>query len=198
MASLLFGVTPIAILSFWILKRRPSLFELCKRQILIPASLITSVFLVLYVFRLIPPAPLSVQFIGIYHDVKKNNDVYELYHEKPWWQFWNEGDQDFQAQPGDKIHVFFRIFSPSKFSDQVRLVWFHKDPKFGWTPQDQIPIQISGGREEGFRGYGLKSNYIPGSWRVKVETLDGREVSRIHFDLELAPERPRRFTLETQ
>ncbi len=197
-ASLVMGVFPLALLSLYILKKRVQLFELCKKQILIPSSLVTLIFLILYVLKWIPPVPLSVQFIGVYHDVKKRHGVYELYHENPWWRFWYEGDQNFLAQPGDRINVFFRIFSPAQFSDQIRLVWLHKDPKYGWTEQDQIPIQISGGREEGFRGYGIKSNYIPGEWRVQVQTLDGREVSRIHFDLELAPEHPRRFTMDTQ
>lgn len=198
LGSLIFGITPIALFSYWILKKRPKLFELCKKQILIPSSLVTLVFLVLYVFKVIPPVPLSVQFMGVYHDVKKNHGVYELYHENPWWRFWHEGDQEFKAQPGDKVYIFFRVFSPTHFSDRVNLVWLHKDPKYGWTQQDQIPIQIVGGRDEGFRGYGVKSNYLPGPWRVQVETLDGRELSRIHFDLVLAPESPRRFRMDTQ
>lgn len=198
LASMIFGVTPIALFSYWILKKRPQFFELCKRQILIPSSLVASIFLLLYVMRLIPPVPLSVQFIGIYHDIKKNHDVYELYHENPWWRFWHEGDQDFLARPGDRIHVFFRVFSPSDFADQVNLVWLHKDKKHGWIKQDKIPINIVGGRDEGFRGYGVKSNYLPGSWRVQVETLDGREMSRIYFNLSLAPEAPRRFDMVTQ
>src|SRR5690606_12433360 len=107
LGSIFLGLTPIAIFSYFILKKRPHLFELCKRQILIPASLITCGFLFLYVFRLIPPVPLSVQFMGIYHDVKKDHHVYQLYHEKPWWKFWHEGDQNFSAQPGDRVHVFF-------------------------------------------------------------------------------------------
>ncbi len=196
-ASLVFGLTPVAIFAYYILKKRPNLFELCKKQILIPASLITAAFLFLYVFRLIPPVPLSVQFMGIYHDVKKVQEVYQLSHERPWWRFWHEGDQEFNAQPGDRIHVFFRIFSPSRFSDQVKVVWLHKDPKMGWMPQDQIPIRITGGRDEGFRGYGVKSNYLPGQWRVQVETLDGREVSRIYFTVALSAEKPRLFQIDS-
>jgi hypothetical protein len=198
LASLVFGVTPFAAFSYWLLKRRAPLFELCKKQILIPSSLVTCAFLILYVFHLIPPVPLSVQFMGVYHDIKKNHGVYELYHENPWWRFWSSGDQKFAAQPGDKVYVFFRIFSPTHFSDRVRLVWSHDDPKYGWVKQDEIPIEISGGRDLGFRGYGLKSNYVPGDWRVQLETLDGREVSRIHFNLDLAPEIPRRFEMEVQ
>jgi hypothetical protein len=63
--------------------------------------------------------------------------------------------------------------------------------------QDSIPIRIVGGREQGFRGYGLKSNYQPGEWKVQVETTDGREIGRVYFDLEVAPQAPRTFNVQT-
>lgn len=197
-ASLIFGYTPIALLAITISKHRANLFELCKKQILIPSSIVFSVILILYVLRLIPPVPLSIQYIGIYHNVAKSSGVYQLSHERPWWKFWQNGDQSFVAQPGDQIYVFFRLFSPSRFADQVYLVWMHKDERQGWVSQDRIPIQISGGRDLGFRGYGVKSNYMPGKWRVLVETVDQREISRINFNLELSPEQPREFQVDQQ
>jgi len=54
----------------------------------------------------------------------------------------------------------------------------------GWVLQDTIPIKIVGGREEGFRGYGVKTNYQPGKWKVEVETTDRREIGRIYFSVE--------------
>jgi len=103
------------------------------------------------------------------------------------WRIWHHGDQEFLAQPGDKVYVFFRIFSPTRFSDQVQLRWYLKEDPRGWTLQDTIPIKILGGRAEGFRGYGFKSNYQPGEWKVQVETTDGREIGRVYFHLRPAP-----------
>ena len=100
---------------------------------------------------------------------------------------------DFVAQPPDRIYVAFRIFSPTRFSDQVVVNWYWKDNRLGWTLQDQVPIRIVGGRHEGFRGYGVKSNYQPGAWKVQVESADGREIGRVYFDLSVAPEVPRSF-----
>jgi hypothetical protein len=62
--------------------------------------------------------------------------------------------------------------------------------------QDSIPIKIVGGREEGFRGFGVKSNYQPGEWKVQVETTDEREIGRVYFTLEIAPEAPRQFEFD--
>jgi hypothetical protein len=144
--------------------------------------------------------PLSIPFIGVYHGVERTDEGYRLTHERPWWRFWHNGDQRFLAQPGDKVYVFFRIFSPSRFADQVQVRWYWRSGGGfgGWALQDAIPINIVGGREQGFRGYGVKSNYQPGSWKVQVETTDGREIGRIYFDLELAAEAPRSLQTELE
>jgi hypothetical protein len=74
--------------------------------------------------------------------------------------------------------------------------WYWKPEGRGWALQDTIPINIVGGREQGFRGYGVKANYQPGPWKVQVETTDGREIGRVYFDLETAPEEPRFITTD--
>ena len=94
------------------------------------------------------------------------------------------------------MHVYFRVFSPSRFSDQVLMRWYLHEAARGWVLQDTIPIKIVGGREEGFRGYGVKSKYQPGDWKVQVETTDAREIGRIYFSVESVPEAPRSFVTE--
>ena len=69
---------------------------------------------------------------------------------------------------------------------------------YGWALQDTIPIKIVGGREQGFRGYGVKSKYPPGDWKVQVETTDGREIGRVYFDVEPAPASARTFRVDVQ
>jgi hypothetical protein len=191
--SMLAGAVPLA-LGAWLLGRAsPARSALARRQILVPLGCVLIGFLGFYFFRLIPPVPLSIPFIGVYHQVERAGDSYRLSHERPVWRFWHNGDQNFYAQPGDKVYVFFRIFSPARFSDQVQMRWQWKDPARGWVTHDTIPIRIVGGREQGFRGYGVKSNYQPGDWKVQVETLDGREIGRVYFELAVVPEAPRNF-----
>ncbi len=185
--SMVVGCLPLAGLAWWIQTYRPPLFDRAKSQILTPMATVLLVFLSLYMLRLIPPVPLSIPFIGVYHKIEKVDGEYRLYNERPWWKFWHNGDQDFLAQKDDKIYVAFRIFSPARFSDQVLVRWYWRDQRLGWVEQDSIPIKIVGGREEGFRGYGVKSNYQPGQWRVQVETKDKREIGRIGFELEIEP-----------
>jgi hypothetical protein len=190
------GCVPLVAGAGWVRRRAPEKFLLARRQILVPLGCVVIGFLVFYLFRLIPPVPLSIPFIGVYHNVERTEAGYTLSHERPAWRFWHNGDQDFAAQPGDKIYVYFRVFSPARFADQVQMRWHWKDPARGWTLHDTIPIRIVGGREQGFRGYGIKSNYQPGEWKVQVETTDGREIGRVYFDLALAPEGTRNFRTE--
>lgn len=195
--SMFVGCLPLVALSWWIQTFRSQMFERAKKQILVPMSLVLLTFLSLYLVKLIPPVPLSIPFIGVYHSVERVPEGFKLSHERPWWRFWQNGDQEFHAQRSDKIYVFFRIFSPTRFSDQVMMRWYWKSNKLGWQMQDSIPIKIVGGRSEGFRGYGVKTNYQPGEWKVQVETLDEREIGRVYFTLDIAPDEPRLFEYVT-
>jgi hypothetical protein len=196
--SILIGCLPLLIVGWGIRACAPDFFPQTRRQIVVPLGLVLVFFLASYLFRLIPPVPLSLPFIGIYHGVERTPDSYQLSHERPFWRIWHNGDQWFFAQPGDKVYVFFRIFSPTRFADQVQVRWYLNEASRGWVLQDTIPINILGGRERGFRGYGVKTNYQPGRWKVQVETTDGREIGRIYFRLEAVSAAPRSFVVDTE
>ena len=150
-------------------------------------------FLVSYFFQIIPPVPLSINFMGIYHDIKKESGKYQLTHYQPKWRFWENGDQNFLAREGDKIVSYVEIFAPHNFKDEVRFTWYLKT-KNGWVKQDSIPVTIVGGRDQGFRGYTIKQNYQSGDYRIVVETTDAREIGRIGVsvikDLDILPREP--------
>jgi DUF2914 family protein len=199
LTSILLGCLPLAGIAWWAMSRSAELRPRARRQILVPLGIVLIAYLVSYLYKVTPPVPISIPFIGVYHWVERTEEGYRLSHERPMWRFWHNGDQRFLAQPGDRVFVYFRIFSPSRFSDQVVMRWYmRKDEKDRWQLQDQIPIKILGGREQGFRGYGFKTNHQPGDWRVRVETTDGREIGRIHFSIENFPAAPRVFFVDTQ
>ncbi len=196
--SMLAACVPLAVINRRIHIHAPGRVRQARRQILLPFGLVLIGFLSLYLVRLIPPVPLSLPFIGVYHNVERGEDTYKLSHERPAWRIWDHGDQKFLAQPGDRIFVYFRIFSPARFSDQVLMRWYWKDNAGNWKLQDSIPIKIVGGRDKGFRGYGAKNNYQPGDWKLQVETTDEREIGRVYFDVTMVPEAPRNFEVDTQ
>jgi hypothetical protein len=141
---------------------------------------------VLYVLRLIPPVPLSVQFQGIYHDVRRDDGGYTLvYEEPPVWALWRRDSRPFERRAGDRIYYFARVFAPEGFRHRVVIRWELFEPARGtWATTDRIPLAIVGGRAEGFRGTAVKSNFTPGSWRVTAETEDGRAIATLTFEVE--------------
>jgi hypothetical protein len=138
--------------------------------------------------HLIPPVPLALTRIGIYHDVtRREGGGYRVTYTRPAWRFWQSGDQTFIAHPGDTIFCFFAIFSPASVRSTVRVRWLYFDPDKGRTDAGSFPVKISGGRIDGYRGFASKASYRPGDWQVRIETGDEREIGRINFTVEAAP-----------
>ena len=153
-----------------------------KNHVLLPGLLVHLFFLVGYYTSLIPPVPVAVKKIGVYYDVQKIDGKYIGKHLSPSWKIWEKGSQDFFAREGDKVTILLAIFSPAHFKDKVFLKWFREGQL-----EDSIPLNILGGRDEGFRGFGTKQNFRPGKWEVIVETSDGREVGSISLNIENDP-----------
>ncbi len=158
--------------------------KIILKFVMAPAMGVLSLFVLFYLMGWIPPVPISITKMGVYHQLEIKEGQYFLKYNRPWYQFWQSGAQSFKAEPGDSVVFFVQIFSPHRFDDQVILNWNYFDKKGGWLTSDKIPIRIQGGREKGFRGYTNKKNFSAGEWRVKVETTDGREIGRLYFDIE--------------
>jgi hypothetical protein len=157
-----------------------------RRRLFIPAIGVLAFVGVLYVLRLIPPVPLSVQFQGIYHEVHRDQGGYTLvYEEPPAWAVWRHDSRPFERRAGDRLHYFARVFAPDRFRHRVMIRWEVYSPAgSGWITTDRIPLEIVGGRTEGFRGTAVKSNFMPGRWRVTAETEDGRALATLTFRVE--------------
>ncbi len=153
-----------------------------QRKLLGSGYGVLTAFLLFYLLQIIPPIPLSLKYIGIFHEISKENGEFVVKYSRPWWRFWERGDQTFYARPGDSINAYVQVFAPRGFRDQLFVRWQLRGTH-GWQKVDLIPISVSGGREEGFRGYTVKSNYQPGEYRVQIETTDGREVGRISLEV---------------
>ena len=183
-----FGLSMASTLCLFYLQYKLLQKKLTDSRVLMQATLfpeisILIVFVFFYFMGWIPPVPLSVKQQGVYHNIEKKDGEYLLSSQPRTWKFWQTGDEDFQAEPGDKIYYFGQIYSPARFSDQIYVQWSFKDIHGNWKLSDRIPLKIVGGRKEGFRGYAVKSNYQAGSWRIQVETSLGQEISRLYFDV---------------
>lgn len=167
-----------------------------RRRVAAPALTVQAVLVAAYFAGAIPPVPLSVQFIGIYHEVVPTaapavaegdkpaaGRTYELRHQRRWWKVWQHGDQDFAARPGDIVYCFARVFAPRGFRDAIYVRWLWQGRGGSWLDQGRAQLGIVGGRGDGFRAFATKKNYQPGRWRVEIETEDGRDIGTIQFKL---------------
>ena len=164
----------------WRLRARlPGKEQDVDRHILYPFAAVALAFTILYFGKIIPPVPLSLSEIGIYHSVSRDLDGFVLESTRSRWRFWERGDQTYLARPGDAVYCWVSVFSPTRFKERLAVRWLYDDPRHGWSDQDAIPLDITGGRDEGWRGFTLKSKHKPGRWSVRVTTSDGRELGRI-------------------
>lgn len=173
----------VAVAFFKALSRRIADPQTLLNVLIRPVLAVLVLFVAFYGLGWIPPVPLSVKKMGVYHKVEKIEGKYRLSHERPWWKFWQTADEVFKARIGDSVVFFAQIYSPARFSDSVTLHWFYKDKKRGWVSADRVPMDISGGRKEGFRAYMIKKNYQPGDWQARIETTDGREIGRKYLEI---------------
>jgi hypothetical protein len=151
----------------------------------LPIVMITlGAFLVFYVSGWIPPVPLAVTKIGIYRDVIRSGSFYELKHNKNPWYFWQRGEQSFYARSGDKVYVFFSVFAPAGFKENLKVKWYYRDSIKGLDLRDTMEVQMRGGRDAGYRGFAYKSRYQWGEWVVSIETADQREIGRIALTIQ--------------
>lgn len=163
-----------------------SRWEAVKRSL--PAGVAIAVLVAFYFLNWIPPVPLSLKFGGVYHHVAKSPDGFHLtFEEGPWYRPLKRSDDPFHGE--GPIYCLTAVFAPVDLKTTIYHRWQYRSRSrssraTGFSTTDTIPIQISGGREEGYRGYTVKQRVVPGDWRVDVETEDGRIIGRIAFRVE--------------
>jgi hypothetical protein len=143
------------------------------------------IFNVLYFTNVIPPIPLALKEAGVYHNVRRVGDIYELQAQpREWYQQYLNYNTTFYRAPSERIYVFTAIFAPTRLSTTVVHDWERYDEAIGkWVLESSVAFGISGGREEGYRGYTFLDTAKDGAWRVNVKN-GGKLIGRVSFDVE--------------
>ncbi|HSN04976.1 MAG TPA: DUF2914 domain-containing protein [Nitrospira sp.] len=145
-----------------------------------------------YFLNWIPPVPLSMKFGGIYREVQRQGDQFVLTSDRNWYEVWKRSENPYPAN--EPVYCFTAVFAPVALDTTVYHHWyFRPNSSRAFIHADKIPIQISGGREGGYRAYSFKQRLEPGDWRVDVETEDGRVVGRVSVRVAERGERPAAF-----
>lgn len=134
----------------------------------------------------IPPVPIALRDAGIYREVVREGETYRMrFEDPPWWAFWRRDDRRLAWLPDEPVYCFTAVFAPTRLQSRIVHVWEFRNVESGaWEASDRIGYDIRGGRDYGYRGYTLKRTLRPGDWRVRVETEDGRLLSRIRFTID--------------
>lgn len=136
-----------------------------------------------YFTGLVPPLPLALKDVGIYHSLARAEGQYVLQGEpqQPWW---DPRPQTLHTTPGAPLYAFSAVQAPIRFGTVVVHRWQRYDEETGaWITQSRIAFPIAGGRLEGYRGYSEIAHPIPGAWRLRVETEHGQVIGQERFEV---------------
>lgn len=157
-----------------------------RMQIYAGMALITVALNAAYFMRVLPPLPLVLTDAGIYHQVKRVGADFQALQEQepPEWQALFGTRPILHIQKGAKLYAYNAVFAPRGLRTRLVHEWQWLQAGRGWQTQQRIPVNISGGREDGYRFYTTKTSPKPGQWQVNILTGDGRSVGRVRFGVE--------------
>jgi hypothetical protein len=146
---------------------------------------------VFYFTNTLPPLPLALAHVGVYHAVKKTGNVYQAVAEDAPWYTQFGFPPTLHVPAGQSLSAYSAVFAPIKLSTKIVHRWRRYDPKTGhWITLSTVTFPINGGRDGGYRGYTIKHNIQPGDWRVDISTSDGHLIGRITFKVDRADTAP--------
>ena len=143
-----------------------------------------------YYFKMIPPVPLALNAGIVAHNVQKTRNKYIVsYEAEEWYIFWRKYKQQFHYSPDEDVYIFSSIFAPTDLEQSVLHRWYRFNTISNeWLVVDDIGFDITGGRNDGFRGYTYKNNITEGLWKVEVITDDELVLGVIDFEIINTPE----------
>lgn len=184
---LLSGGVSVGVITLFIMllyRLVPEIVKANRTRVARSIAIIYLAFNALYFFNLIPPLPLAIKDAGVYHSVVHESDgTYHLDGEQlPWYEAYLNYNTEFHQAPGDPVYVYTAIFAPNDLSTTIEYEWQH-NVAGKWVTTDTLKFPILGGRDAGYEGYTVKSNVVPGLWRVNVITQYGALIGRVAFSV---------------
>lgn len=152
------------------------------------------IFTLFYFTNIIPPVPLVLKHLEIYHSIElTRNGTYRLeYEEAPWYRFFDGVSKTVHWALGKKIIAFSSVFAPTDINTKIVHRWLYYDEVSGkWVERSVIGFTMKGGRDTGYRGYSEKEAMTPGTWRVEVRTERGELLGRRTFEVVEASAAPK-------
>jgi hypothetical protein len=159
-------------------------------KIIIGAGVIFVSLNAFYYMNLLPPLPLALVNADV---LFSKEEIDRNYQGEPSFEPWYRrlhGPKNYRVAAGQPLYAYSAVFAPMHLKAQIVHEWeWYDDAASQWVTQTVITFPITGGRENGYRGYSYKSKLRPGNWRVDIETKDGRAMGRLNFSVQIGPAR---------
>ncbi|PKO45698.1 MAG: DUF2914 domain-containing protein [Betaproteobacteria bacterium HGW-Betaproteobacteria-22] len=168
-----------AALAYWLYKNTPQHFGSIQ-----PVGWLAGLLMLAYLVDMIPPVPLVKREVTVAYTIDKVGRDYLLTQQAAeWWRFWRASSDALKLLPGQRAYCFSSVFAPAGLKTRLYHRWEHYEQKQGWKTQSRIGFDVSGGRNDGFRGYTYKQNLTVGDWRVRVETENEKTITVYRFSV---------------
>jgi hypothetical protein len=174
----------------------PNFVTMQIRSIVMVIGSIFVLFNGLYFFNVIPPIPLSLTELHIYHSVEPTPaGGYRVQTtNEAWWQQLPYIPFTFSPAPGKGAYCFARVYTPTRLQTDIVHVWDYYDPNRGWVEQFRLAYPITGENKRGYGGYTNKITIFNGKWRCSVETERGQVLGRRTFTIDVTGDPGRLIT----
>jgi hypothetical protein len=190
---ILSGIASLAVIGLviWLLWQLiPKGVTRARNMLIYSIGAIYLAFNAFYFTNILPPIPLSLKDIGIFHRVEIAGDGNFTVHDekRPWYR---AHEDTFHRAGNVPVYIYSAVFAPTDLRTKILHEWMYFDEERNdWIITDNISFSIIGGRDGGYRGYSRKQNVFPARWRVNVITERGQVLGRTSFKIvntELAP-----------
>ncbi|HEX3431148.1 MAG TPA: DUF2914 domain-containing protein [Rhizomicrobium sp.] len=147
------------------------------------AVVITAAMNAFYFTGVLPPLPLALSDVGIYHGIRHTGAVYQVQEEpQPLTVRFGLARPVVHVAAGEKLALYSAVFAPIRMTTRITHLWqWWNSRAKQWQTLSTISFPISGGRAHGYRGYSLKTNLRGGDWRVNIDSADGRLIGQLVF-----------------
>jgi hypothetical protein len=182
----------ISLFIFIIARLTPVRFQESSRLLFITVLVLYTFTNLLYFTNIIPPIPLSLKAGEVFHFVERQSDgdYLTIGKKKQWYEKFKPRDL-VALNPGEPVYVFSSVFAPTDISVDIVHDWqYYDDGQDKWVSVTKISFPMRGGRNEGYRGFSMKTNIFEGKWRVDVKTQRGQVIGRIRFDIDISSAPP--------
>jgi hypothetical protein len=164
----------------------PNFMALRMRAIVFSIGGIFTLLNAFYIFNIIPPIPLSLIELRIYHAVERTAEGGYRFvgAERLWWQSLPFSPRVFHPASGHGVACFARVYAPARIEVDIFHHWeYYYEREGEWREHFRLSYPVVKS-DRGYGGYTEIRNFFDGRWRCVVRTARGQVLGRYAFTID--------------